>query len=279
MIDLDKENLTNIIQVFGKDGKIFQSEAQFQFELAWSLQTHLGCQVKLEDMRTVVRSKDNNPEALKKKFYTDIVVEQDGYSVALELKYKTADYSDKNLYLFNHGAVDLGRYDYLWDVHRIELLLGKGYKKELLFGKGNKEEIESWKEEWGDVEVLEGKECNKGFAVLLTNEKKYWEQYYEDEKEGVKYTIDNQFKIGEKVKGKTFKLFNNDLDWKKLIKDDKNYNKNYNHYPSTVIKQNGTSTDRAQPIHLSKKYDYQWEEYCELPNVNGKFRFVIIEVK
>ena len=134
MIDLDKENLTNIIQVFGKDGKIFQSEAQFQFELAWSLQTHLGCQVKLEDMRTVVRSKDNNPEALKKKFYTDIVVEQDGYSVALELKYKTADYSDKNLYLFNHGAVDLGRYDYLWDVHRIELLLGKGYKKELLFG-------------------------------------------------------------------------------------------------------------------------------------------------
>ena len=38
MIDLNKETLTSVIKNFGKEGKIFQSEAQFQFELAWKLQ-------------------------------------------------------------------------------------------------------------------------------------------------------------------------------------------------------------------------------------------------
>ena len=34
---LDKKELTEIIQCFGKNKKIFQSEAQFQFDLAWEL--------------------------------------------------------------------------------------------------------------------------------------------------------------------------------------------------------------------------------------------------
>lgn len=262
---LDKKELTEIIQGFGADGKIFQSEAQFQFEFAWTLQKMFpDCQVKLEDMRTVIKEKDkkdkNGNEIIKKKFYTDIVLEQGEYSIAIELKYKTAEYSDtkNNLYLFNHGAVDLGRYDYLWDVHRLELLLEKGNKSELC----------------GDVEVLPNKGCDKGFAVLLTNEKKYWGQSYVYEKENG-YTIDNQFKIGEKDEGKTHKLFGNVLDWRILEKGEKNYAKNYKHYPSTVVTQNGNSTERAQPIRLAEQYSYKWEDYLcnEL-----QFKFVIIEV-
>ena len=252
MIDLNKETLTSVIKNFGKEGKIFQSEAQFQFELAWKLQEQFpDCKVKLEDMRAYIKNDEKEKKkGFKKKFYTDIVIVKDDYSIAIELKYKTAEYFNNGTYLFGHDAVDEGRYDYLWDVHRIELLLGKGYKKEML---GLKEVT---------VDVLR---CNKGLAVLLTNEKKYWEQSYEDGKDA----IDDQFKIGEKTK----KIKDKNLDWKK---DEKKYPQNYMHYPSTVTNKDKPK-DRAQPIHLARQYEYQWENY-ELPNDNGKFRFVIIEV-
>ena len=255
MINLNKEILTRIIKAFGKEDKIFQSEAQFQFDLAWELQKNFpNCQVKLEDMRSYVKKDEKEKNSrFKKKFYTDIVLEDDDYSIAIELKYKTAEYYDKNkcIYLFEHGAVDLGRYDYLWDVHRIELLTGKGNNEEL----------------FGRVEVQN--KCKKGYAVLLTNDEKYWTQSYVNKNE----TMDNQFKIGDK----THILYNKDLDWRKLKENDEKYRKNYQHYPTTILKKNGTPSERAQPIHLSKQYDYQWEDYCPLHN-NEKFRFVIIEV-
>ena len=155
MINLNKETLTGAIKAFGKECKIFQSEAQFQFELAWKLQKQFpDCRVKLEDMRAYVKKEEKN--GIKRKFYTDIVLEEEGYSIAIELKYKTAEYYDEKsgICLFEHGAVDLGRYDYLWDVHRVELLTGKGNNNEL----------------YGCVAVQ--KKCKKGFAVLLTNEEK-----------------------------------------------------------------------------------------------------------
>ena len=115
---LDTAALSKIITNFGDQGKIFQSEAQFQFELAWKLQHQGWGTACLEDM-TMKVVKNNK---VVKKFYTDIVIEQDGYRVAIELKYKTAEYNENGIELFDHGAVDLGRYDYLWDVFRIELL-------------------------------------------------------------------------------------------------------------------------------------------------------------
>ena len=97
------------------------------------------------------------------------------------MKYKTAEYENeinknKKVYLFNHGAVDLGRYDYLWDVHRIELLKGELESKDI-----------------GEEKIEVQKICHKGFAVLLKNEKKYWD----DNKNGdeKKRTIDYQFRF------------------------------------------------------------------------------------
>lgn len=235
---LDTKVLSDVIKDFGKVNRIFQSEAQFQFDLAWKLHKHFpNCQVKFEDMRAVV--KDANG-VLKKKFYTDIVMEQEDYSVAIELKYKTDDYSDmgKGIYLFEHGAVDLGRYDYLWDVHRVELLMGKG--------------------NIGDVEFLPNKKrCDRGFAVLLTNEEKYWGKSYSDKI----HTMDHQFKFGIN----TPQLFSKDLYWEQTKKGN---------YPPPTI--NGTF--RNQRIQLSKRYDYKWMDYCNVQQKNGIFKFVIIEV-
>jgi len=241
---LDKNALSNIIRGFAN--KIFQSEAQFQFDLAWKLQQKGWGKAKLEDMRMKV-NKNNGKIG---KCYTDIVLEQGGYSVAIELKYKTAEYIDPNnrIYLLDHDAVDLGRYDYLWDVHRIELLAGKG----------NNTEID------GKVEVIEG--CDKGFAVLLTNENKYWKQDYNNSA-----NIDKEFLIGDC----TPNLYRTLMDWKK---DPNKCPNNYMFYPKTVLTKTNKPTFRAQPIHLNQAYKYEWEDYHNTQQPNGDFKFVIIEV-
>ncbi|MBR4646846.1 MAG: hypothetical protein IKO75_07035 [Bacteroidales bacterium] len=249
---LDKNALSNIIRGFAN--KIFQSEAQFQFDLAWELQQQSWGNAKLEDMRMMV----NKSNGMIGKCYTDIVLEQEDYSVAIELKYKTAEYHPKGgsyPILFGHDAVDEGRYDYLWDVHRIELLTGKGNKTEMN----------------GVVKVLKG--CNKGFAVLLTNEKQYWDKKYIIPGKASQ-SIDNQFRIGC-IKGKCGNLFGKDLDWKR---DAVKYPNNYNNYPATVLTKTNKPKFRAQPIHLDQAYKYKWEDYHNTQQPNGDFKFVIIEV-
>ena len=91
-----KRNLTfftlqaieSIMEELGAVPRIFNSEAQFQFELAWKIKEKFDCEVKLEELSRI--SKD-------KKDYTDIILEKDSLRIALELKYKTTKkYSTKS---------------------------------------------------------------------------------------------------------------------------------------------------------------------------------------
>ena len=86
--------------------------------------------------------------------YIDIVVEKDGEFLPIELKYKTAPL-DENISRFgetipnadvlkNHGARDLGAYDFWRDVSRIECLMKR----------------------FGNVK--------NGIALFLTNDQGYW---------------------------------------------------------------------------------------------------------
>lgn len=251
---LDAQTLSEIIKEF--NGKIFQSEAQFQFELAWKLNEKYGngdnLAVELEDMGMY----EKEGEKVKQKSYTDIVVKQGKYRVAIELKYKTAKYDNKKMaendnkiniiYLFDHSAVDLGRYDYLWDVHRMELLKGESKSKDS-----------------GEEKIEVQKNCHKGFAVLLTNEKKYWEENKKNKNEDVtKRTIDYQFRFPATNES----LFDKILDWKKDENDA---------YTSTV-----KDSFRAHRIKLNKAYHYKWYDYrdASADETNGTFKYVIIEV-
>ena len=132
LIDLTTEGLSKILEEFGCSKTIFQSEAQFQFDLAWALREKFNCKVKLEELTAVLtmendtnvnEKKDSKTKTKIKKIYTDIVLEKDDYRVAIELKYKTSTLQNaqKALFLLNHGAVDLGRYDYLWDVNILNI--------------------------------------------------------------------------------------------------------------------------------------------------------------
>lgn len=155
------QELERIMEELGNVPCIFNSEAQFQFELAWKIKEAFDCEVRLEELSRI---------SGKKKDYTDIILEKDDLQIALELKYKTAKYEDKsrNIYLKAHGAADLGAYDFLWDVHRIQMLTG--------MEKTINDEIKC--------------PCDRGYAIILTNDSHYWKDAT------IKHTINRDFLIG-----------------------------------------------------------------------------------
>lgn len=157
------QELERMMNDFGTAPRIFNSEAQFQFELAWKIKEEFCCEVKLEELSRVNGGK---------KDYTDIILEKGDLRIALELKYKTAAISGYNLK--KHGATDLGAYDFLWDVHRIQKLT----KME-----------PSVKEE--EVKLP----CTRGYAVILTNDSHYWNDMTP------KNTINREFLIGGNPSG------------------------------------------------------------------------------
>lgn len=240
---LDSNSLSSLLSEFGNKPVIFQSESQFQFDLAWRLQEEYDCKVLLEDLSMVITREKGS----KQKIYTDIILEHPEYRIAIELKYKTAEIESGDIILLNHGATDLGRFDYLWDVHRVEMLVDSIIVN-----------TEMQTSNVSDISIR--KPCDKGFAILLTNEKSYWEKCWQTCGD----TIDRQFCIGTNKKDGTGQLFSNTVNWRI----------NKGQYPKTV-----GGTARGRSIPLKKQYSYQWKDYSILQS--GKdtsiFKYLIIE--
>ena len=134
--------------------KIFHSEADFQFSLAWELQKILPTsKIRLEYCPLF----DDN-------MHIDIYVLDEECSFPIELKYKTkeikAEINGEYYNLKNQFAHDIGRYDFLYDVHRIE-----------------------------KAKILDPK-FKSGFVILLTNDSAYWRKTYNN-------TVDSAFRIHE----------------------------------------------------------------------------------
>ena len=131
-------SMTETLNALRTKRKLFSSEADFQFALAWTIkELYPHVEVRLEWIPV-----DYNPN-----IYIDIVVFEDDDLIPIELKYKTKK-TDKvvggeRFVLKNQSATDLGRYDFLKDIQRIEFI---------------KQHFMSFKE---------------GYAVLLTNDPNY----------------------------------------------------------------------------------------------------------
>lgn len=97
--------------------KLFSSEADFQLALAWTIKEQFPhVAIRLEWI----------PVNFKPGMYIDIVVFENGNIIPVELKYKTKK-TDKvvdgeRFVLKNQSAQDLGRYDFLKDISRIEFV-------------------------------------------------------------------------------------------------------------------------------------------------------------
>jgi len=135
---MNTEHVVAAIESLRKKQYIFHSEADFQFSFAWTLQELLpNARIRLEYCPPFAR-----------EMHVDIYVIDDDGSHPIELKYKskTIETVIDNEYfkLKNHGAQDIGRYDYLHDIARIERTKTRD------------------------------KNYHCGYAIMLTNDPSYW---------------------------------------------------------------------------------------------------------
>lgn len=158
-------NIGAVLKSLSEKRPIFHSEADFQHSLAWEIREHYpDSKIRLE---TKVHGANT-------KVYLDILVVNHGIKYAIELKYKTLSYDavvdGEEFSLNNQGAQDIGRYDVLKDIQRLE-------------------------------EMLAAKVADKGFLIFLTNDKSYFSN-----PNGNKKTVDQNFRLheGNRVGGKLY---------------------------------------------------------------------------
>jgi len=132
-------NIAAVIASLSRKRKVFHSEADFQFALAWEIhELYPDCHIRLE----------YTPAVIDSTVRIDICVLLKGELIPIELKYlkKRLHYQDGDeIYkLRENGEQDLSRYDFLKDIQRIEYF---------------KQNISN---------------ISRGYAILLTNDPAYW---------------------------------------------------------------------------------------------------------
>ncbi len=151
-------DISYVLEELKKRRKVFNSEADFQFALAWTIK---------EIYKDLVDVRLEYSVMLDEKTYNyiDIVLFfAQKYFIPIELKYKTKavnildDMDNSNFYLRNQGATDLGKFFYLLDIERME----------------------SFREIYG---------YSKGYCILITNDKSYT-------KKTIRNTKNKAFSIG-----------------------------------------------------------------------------------
>lgn len=195
--------------------RIFHSEADFQHALAWHIhETHPDCDVRLEF---------NASGAGQRRLALDIWISANQVHLAIELKYCTRllslDWLNEQFALRDQSAQDTRRYDFLKDIQRIE-------------------------------QVLDMREdANRGFAVLLTNDHRYWTPSTNTG------AVDSAFRIHD---GR--RVSSGNLQW-----SDK----------AGV----GTIRNREAPVQLRNSYRMRWRDYSSFGDNPGQtFRYLAIEI-
>ncbi|MDQ8733977.1 hypothetical protein [Paenibacillus sp. LHD-38] len=149
-------NIQAALDSLARKRPIFHNEADLQHALAWELRGLYECKIRLERRMEI---------DLKRRTYLDMLIEIDGKRITIELKYKMRavehTFDEETFILLNQGAQDIGRYDVLKDLQRLEQMV----KLNLV---------------------------DEGYLIYLTNDP----SYYLDP--GVeKLTVDREFRIHE----------------------------------------------------------------------------------
>lgn len=155
-------NIDKIIKDLAKKQSLFHSEADFQHALAWEIQARYPfATVRLEI----------HPGRIGRREYIDIWVKNKDKIYAIELKYKTRKidikHNGEEFHLLNQSAQDVGRYDFIKDIIRLERFVATHSN-------------------------------SIGYVVMLTNDYTYWSSTNRLS------TVDAKFRIheGKILKGK-----------------------------------------------------------------------------
>ena len=148
---MSPDDLRGALRALSERRPVFHSEADLQHELAWLLRERGVSEVRLE------RPFHLGTEPIK----LDLLLLVGGERVAIELKYwkrgRTLEVRSERFVLKNQAAQDISRYDFWWDVSRLERLRAAG-------------------------------EISRGYAVALASDPSYW-------REGRADTVDQAFRL------------------------------------------------------------------------------------
>lgn len=155
MKDGEELDVSSAIRDLANKRRVFHSEADFQHALAWEIHLrHPDAKIRLE----------YRPPTAGPRVYVDLWVVIGAAAWAIELKYKTrrleVEDAGERFTLMNHSAQDIGRYDFLRDIVRLELLTAEQPRV-------------------------------RGAAILLTNDSGYWSTARSAE------TVDAAFRLHE----------------------------------------------------------------------------------
>ena len=221
-------DITAILNSLAKRRPVFHSEADFQHAFAW--------EINLARPNVNIRLEYPVPTE-SKPYHIDVRIENKDEIVAVELKYKTVPVEfvidGEPFRLKSHSARDQGRYDFIKDIQRLEHV----------------------------AHAAENGKKFTGYAILLTNDKSYWE------KRDNPNTADAAFKIPDE------RTLNGHLNW-------------------TENTSAGTKKNREKEIELSGSYKVEWKNYkvewknykVEWKNFKGqedklKFHYLAIKVQ
>lgn len=114
-------NLENSLRCLFEEGRVFVSEADFQFAYSWKLkELYPEANIRLEYI----------PWLYDKNMHIDIAVCINNQMVPIELKYKTRGFKGivggEAVRLKDQSAQDCGRYDFLYDIQRMEGITKSG---------------------------------------------------------------------------------------------------------------------------------------------------------
>ena len=273
-MNFTKNTLETSIKNLASKGKIYSNESQFQFDLAWELRKQ-GFDVELEMLSVSQSYVKKLSKEERKKAYTDIVIKDGTDYIAIELKYKTPETDDimcyvannEKVYLFPQGADNIGAYLYWKNIERLEMLVNGMIP---LNFDANKKVI-------------------KGYAVLLTNDKKYWDnkkhrnlpsslarEFYPIDGRAVNGRLCYYVGVnsnGERVKGGWGAKRQDKIDTEE---------KAHKYYPKDK------EAKEHYPVEIKGNYTCNWETYlnkltCKLSNgkqepKGDEFRYLILEI-
>lgn len=223
---------------------IFHSEDDLKLALAFNIkQTNPELEIRLE--RPVVLEMINrNGKKITVRAPIDIVViDTNGNSYPIELKYKTRkaniSLNDENYILAEHGAQDVGRYSFRKDIYRIE-----NYKSKNLSFK-------------------------YGYVLILTNDNAYFEKNVFE-----KDNFDKHFSCHNEALLNRYDLSWNytKMDKTKFKLDENNVWYNINSKEHWTCKK-----DYFYKLDLSKDYGITWRDFSVIEKINFKYCLIKIE--
>ncbi len=176
---ITQENIIQVLEKLAQNKKPYLSEAQFQFELAWELQKTFPEKIEKILLEYTACAQKATATQKRKRFESDILVLlADNTYIAIELKYKTVEAKISDVWLVQQAGQPGTKYDYLWDIHRIELLMHKPKQE-------NDREYEYYMD----------RECKGGYAIFLTNDSSYYNNPKKEEASAHHFRLENNRSI------------------------------------------------------------------------------------